>query len=197
MFAITWPNLDRFSKFFHCWTQNWISLAYFSTSTYFVKYSLHCQTIDICKQKLYLRINKMVFTYEDKVLIQNLLSDKRLWTYKTDKRVSWEKLDTARIRSVSQENTANRFGWPKEGEWQAEIFTNWRECIFSWRTGSESGRQPQNHRSIRQICRETGISRSSVHRIIHDDRYNLKWVKKRRACQRAVCWISFSFALEF
>ena len=40
--------------------------------------------------------------------------------------------------------------------------------------------KPQSHRSVRQISRETGIHRSSVSRIIHDD-LNLKCFKRRRA----------------
>jgi hypothetical protein len=40
--------------------------------------------------------------------------------------------------------------------------------------------EPQTHRTTRQICRETGISQTSVVRIIHDD-LHLKCVKKRRA----------------
>ena len=39
---------------------------------------------------------------------------------------------------------------------------------------------PQTHRAVRQTSRETGIHRSSVLRIIHDD-LQLKCFKKRRA----------------
>ena len=39
---------------------------------------------------------------------------------------------------------------------------------------------PKTHRSIREISRETGIRRSTVHRIIHRD-LQLKCVKRRRA----------------
>ena len=42
--------------------------------------------------------------------------------------------------------------------------------------------KPKTHRSIRQISRETGIHRSTVHRIIHRD-LQLKSLKRRRAQQ--------------
>ena len=42
--------------------------------------------------------------------------------------------------------------------------------------------KPKTHRSMRQISRETGIHRSSVHRIIHCD-LQLKCLKRRRAQQ--------------
>jgi len=42
--------------------------------------------------------------------------------------------------------------------------------------------KPKTHRSTRQISRETGIHRSSVHRIIHCD-LQLKCLKRRRAQQ--------------
>ena len=40
--------------------------------------------------------------------------------------------------------------------------------------------RPGTHRTIRQVSRETGISRTSVHRIIHKE-LQLKCLKKKQA----------------
>ena len=122
----------------------------------------------------------MVFTYEDKVLIKNLYLIKgygptKLISEFPEKNWTRRGLDqlVKKIRQTGSVDRKKGSGRPKSSRTEEKVSLV-EELVLS-----QEG-QPQTHRSIRQICRETGISRSSVHRIIHDD-LDLKCVKKRRA----------------
>ena len=122
----------------------------------------------------------MVFTAEDRVLIKNLYQLKgynctRLlneFPQKNWKRGGLEKL-LRKIRETGGCNRRTGSGRPRSARTDVNI-AEIEELVLS------QDDKPQTHRSTRQISRETGVSQSSVVRIIHRD-LALKCFKKRRA----------------
>ena len=122
----------------------------------------------------------MVFSDEDRVLIKNLClikgyGSRKLMTEYPKKKWKRRGLDKL-LRKVRETGTVERkngSGRPKTA-CSAENVSTVEELALS----QES--RPQSHRSVRQISRETHISKSSVSRIIHKD-LGLKCLKKRRA----------------
>ena len=122
----------------------------------------------------------MVFSEEDKALIKNLYLIKG---YGPQKLMSgfpgknWKRrgLDELlkKLRKTGTTERRKGSGRPKSARTEANV-----SAVQELALSQED--QPQTHRSVRQISRETGIPRSSVSHIIHDD-LGLKCLKKRRA----------------
>jgi len=124
----------------------------------------------------------MVLSYEDKVLIKNLQLSKGYgarklmseFPYKNWKRSSLDKL----LKKLHQTGMVQRkkgSGRPKTAGTVQNVSAV-EELVLSQEN------QPNTHRSVREIVRETGIRQSSVFRIIHND-LRLKCLKKRCAQQ--------------
>lgn len=122
----------------------------------------------------------MVFTSEDKILIKNLYQLKRYncarllaeFSEKNWTRGGLEKL----LRKIRETGTCDRrkgSGRLKSARTDDNI-AQVEDLVLSQED------KPQTHRTTRQISRETGLSQSSVVRIIHRD-LKLKCFKKRRA----------------
>ena len=122
----------------------------------------------------------MVFSNEDKALIKNLYL---LKGYGSRKLISefpekkWKKgvLDSLlkKLRETGSTDRQKGSGRPKSVRTDENV-----AAVESLVLRQED--QPQTHRSIRQISRETAIARTSVLRIIHHD-LTLTCFKKRRA----------------
>ena len=123
----------------------------------------------------------MVFSDEDKVLIKNLYLLKNYWPAKLMsefpeknwKRCGLENL-LKKLRETGMTDRKKGSGRPRSARTEEDNVSSVEELVLS-----QEG-QPQTHRSIRQISREIGVSKSSVLRIVHDD-LSQKCVKKRRA----------------
>ena len=122
----------------------------------------------------------MVFTGDDKVLIKNLYLIKGYGPTKLINEFpekNWTKrgLDKLlkKIRDTGTSDRKDGSGRPRSARTEENV-SSVEDLVLS-----QEG-QPQTHRSVRQIAREIGIHRSSVHRIIHDE-LGLKCLKKRRA----------------
>ena len=90
---------------------------------------------------------------------------------------NWKRGDLGKLlKKLRETGTAERrkgSGRPKSARTEENV-----SAVEELALSQES--QPQTHRSVRQISRVTGISQSSVFRIIHAD-LGLKCLKKRRA----------------
>ena len=122
----------------------------------------------------------MVFSEEDKALIKNLYLIKgygpqKLMNEFPEKNWNRRGLDELlkKLRKTGTTERRKGSGRPKSARTEANV-----SAVQELALSQED--QPQTHRSVRQISRETGIPRSSVSRIIHDD-LGLKCLKKRRA----------------
>lgn len=122
----------------------------------------------------------MVFSDEDKVLIKNLYLIKGYGSLKLMSEFpekNWKRRGLDKLlKKLRETGTAERrkgSGRPKSARTEENVSAVEQLAL------SQEG-QPQTHRSVRQISRETGIPRSSVCRIIHED-LGLKCLKKRRA----------------
>jgi inhibitor of nuclear factor kappa-B kinase subunit alpha len=122
----------------------------------------------------------MVFSDEDKILIKHLYLVKgygpsKLMSEFPEK--NWKRGGLGKLlKKLRETGTAERrkgSGRPKSARTEENV-----SAVEELALSQES--QPQTHRSVRQISRETGISQSSVFRIIHAD-LGLKCLKKRRA----------------
>lgn len=122
----------------------------------------------------------MVFSDDDKSLIKSLYLIKgygptKLMSEFPDK--NWTRRGLEKLlKKVRETGTTDRkkgSGRPRSARTEQNV-SSVEDLVLS-----QEG-QPQTHRSIRQISREIGIHRSSVHRIIHGD-LGLKCLKKRRA----------------
>lgn len=122
----------------------------------------------------------MVISDEDKALIKNLHQIKGYGSRRLIKEFPTKKwtrggLDSL-LKKLQQTGSTDRkkgSGRPRTAR-TAENVTAVEELVLSQED------KPQTHRSTRQISRETGVPRSSVVRIIHQD-LGLKCLKKRRA----------------
>jgi len=122
----------------------------------------------------------MVFSEEDKALIKNLYllkgyGARRLMTefpLKTWNRGALNSL-LLKLRKTGSINRQKGSGRPKSVRTDKNVAAV-QDLVLSQEN------QPQTHRSTRQISRETGISLTSVRRIIHND-LMLRCFKKRRA----------------
>lgn len=128
----------------------------------------------------------MVFSSEDKILIKNLVllkgySSRRL--IKEFPQKGWNKngLDVLlrKIRATASVDRKPGSGRPRSVRTPENINTV-QDLVLSQENA------PQTHRTTRQIERETGMSRRTVGRIIHDD-LQLKCLKKRRAQDLTTC----------
>lgn len=128
----------------------------------------------------------MLFSSEDKILIKNLVllkgySSRRL--IKEFPQNGWNKngLDVLlrKIRATASVDRKPGSGRPRSVRTPENINTV-HDLVLSQENA------PQTHRTTRQIERETGVSRRTVGRIIHDD-LQLKCLKKRRAQELTMC----------
>jgi len=122
----------------------------------------------------------MVFTEEDRILIKNLYQlkgygAKRLIKEFPQKGWKLHGLNylLKRLRETGTTDRQSGSGRPRTLR-TAENIDAVHDLILS-----QEG-EPRTHKTTRQIARETGISRRSVGRIIHED-LELKCLKKRRA----------------
>jgi len=122
----------------------------------------------------------MVFSKEDKVLIKNFYETKGYGARKLLKEFpqkNWTKggLDSliTKLRSTGDIVRKQGSGRPRPTRTD-EALAEVADLVLSQED------KPQTHRSTRQISCETGISRTTVMRIIHDD-LQLRCLKKRRA----------------
>ena len=124
----------------------------------------------------------MVFSSEDKILIKNLVllkgySSRRL--IKEFPQKGWNKngLDVLlrKIRTTGGVDRKPGSGRPRSVRTPENIDTV-HDLVLSQENA------PQTHRTTHQIEKETGVSRRTVGRIIHDD-LQLKCLKKTR-CPR-------------
>jgi inhibitor of nuclear factor kappa-B kinase subunit alpha len=127
-------------------------------------------------------IINMVFSQEDRILIKNLVllrgySSRRL--LKEFPQKVWNKngLDVL-LRKIRSTGTVDR--QPGSGRPRTVRTPENIDAVYDLVLSQEDA--PQTHRTTRQIARETAISRTTVHRIIHKD-LKLKCLKKRRAQQ--------------
>jgi len=126
---------------------------------------------------------------EDAVLIKNLYLSKgwgarKLLNEFPDKGWKLGSIDYL-MKKIRKTGTANRqpgSGRPRSARTDENIETV--DDFFDFDILSQEDK-PKTHRSTRQILRETGIHRSSVHRIIHCD-LQLKCLKRRRAQQQCL-----------
>jgi len=68
----------------------------------------------------------------------------------------------------------------KKGNGRPKTARTARNVSTVEKLASSQENQPNTHRSVREISRETGIRQSSVFRIVHNH-FGLKCLKKRRA----------------
>ena len=122
----------------------------------------------------------MVFTSDDKVLIKVLrrergYSARKLVAEFPDRRWSLSSLNKL-LKKIDQTGTVNRKTGSGRRRWTrtAENVESVDDLVLSQENA------PGTHRTIRQIARETGISKSSVHRIVKQD-LRLKCFKKKKA----------------
>lgn len=124
----------------------------------------------------------MKISQEDAILIKNLHMTKgygarRLLTEFPDKNWTLGGIDYL-LKKIRKTGTVDRqpgSGRPRSGQISQNI-RQVEDLVLSQED------KPKTHRSIRQISYETGIPRSTVHRIIHRD-LQLKCLKRRRAQQ--------------
>jgi len=122
----------------------------------------------------------MVLSCEDKVLIKNLHLSKgygarKLMSEFPDKNWKRSSLDKL-LKKIQQTGMVQRkkgSGRPKTARTAQNV-----SAVEELALSQES--QPNTHRSVREIVRETGIWRSSVFRVIHND-LRLKCLKKLQA----------------
>ena len=120
--------------------------------------------------------------YEDKVLIKNLHLSKgygaqKLMSEFPDKNWKRSSLDKL-LKKIQQTGMVQRkkgSGRPKTARTAQNV-----SAVEVEKLALSQESQPNTHRSVREIVRETGIWRSSVFRIIHND-LRLKCLKKLRA----------------
>ncbi len=111
----------------------------------------------------------MVFSEEDKALIKNLYLIKGYrpqelmneFPGKNWKRRGLDEL-LKKLRKTGTTERRKGSDRPRSARTEANV-----SAVQELALSQED--QPQTHRSVRQISRETGIPRSSVSRIIHDD----------------------------
>lgn len=122
----------------------------------------------------------MVFSEEDKALIRNLYllkgyGARRLMTEFPQKNWNRGALNSLllKLRKTGSTDRQKGSGRPKSVRTEENVAAV-QDLVLSQEN------QPQTHRSTRQISRETGISLTSVRRIIHND-LMLRCFKKRRA----------------
>lgn len=122
----------------------------------------------------------MVFSKEDKILIKNLYETKGYGARKLLSEFPQKNWNRGGlnflIKKLKETGTVERqqgSGRPRSTRTD-EAIAAVGDLVLSQEN------RPQTHRSTRQISRETGISRRSVMRIIHDD-LQLQCLKKRRA----------------
>jgi len=122
----------------------------------------------------------MVFSEEDRVLIKVLRQDKgyNVWTFLSEfSHKNWSR--PALYRLISQID-ATGSAVQKQGRGRKRTgrsndnIADVEELVLSQENA------PCTHKTVRQIARETGIKKSSVHRIIHQD-LQLVCFKKKRA----------------
>ena len=122
----------------------------------------------------------MTFSKEDRVLIKVLRVEKGYNSWKFldefpgknwNRRALYRLI--AQIDAIGNAERKQGSGRPRSGRSDANVETV-EEMILSQEDA------PCTHRTVRQISRETGIAKSSVHHIIHKD-LNLQCFKKKRA----------------
>ena len=122
----------------------------------------------------------MVFSSEEKILIENLMllkdySSRRL--IKEFPQKGWNKSSLDKLlRKVRATGSADRK--PGSGRKRSMRTPENIDAVHDLVLSQENA--PQTHRTTRQIAREIGMSRRTVGRVIHDD-LQLKCLKKRRA----------------
>jgi inhibitor of nuclear factor kappa-B kinase subunit alpha len=133
-----------------------------------------------CYTKTGLSNIKMVFSKNDRVLIQELRILKGYGARRILKEFPTKKWSLAGLSRLLKKirNTGNADRKTGSGRLRTarirETICEVEELILSQED------KPSTHRSVRQISRETGINRHSVHRIIHKDLL-LKCLKRKRA----------------
>jgi hypothetical protein len=122
----------------------------------------------------------MVFSQEDRVLIKELRAAKGYSARQFLKEFplkNWSRAGLDRlIQKIAITGSAER----KQGSGK----TRWARTHDNIETVEElimsQEEEPGTHRTIRQIARETGIKRSTVHNIVHED-LRFKCLKKKKA----------------
>jgi hypothetical protein len=122
----------------------------------------------------------MAFTKEDKILIKILRQEKGYGAKKFLKEFpnrSWSRSSLDKLlKKIDQTGTVDRR--PGSGKKRTARTVENVESVEELALSQENA--PGTHRTVRQIAREIGISKSSVHDIIVND-LNLVCFKKRRA----------------
>jgi len=121
----------------------------------------------------------MVFSEDDRVLIKVLRQDKgyNVWTLLSEfPHKNWSR--PALYRLIAQID-ATGSAVKKQGSGRSRTgrsndnIADVEELVLSQENA------PCTHKTVRQIARETGIDKSSVHRIIHKDLHLVCFKKKR------------------
>jgi len=123
----------------------------------------------------------MGFSYEDKVLIKNLYLIKGYgarklmseFPEKNWKKSSFNKL-LKKLRDMGTVERKKGSGRPKTARTAQNVST-----VEELAMCQEN--QPNTHRSVREISRETGIRQSSVFRIVHNDLWSEVFEEATRA----------------
>ena len=125
----------------------------------------------------------MPFTDEEKHFIKILWKEKRYSSRKFIREFpnkNWSRRGLDHLKIDESDSTARKSGSGRR--WTASHDDN-IDAVADLVQSQED--RPQTHRSVRQISRETGIRRSSVHNIIKQD-LRLKCLKKKAAQELTV-----------
>jgi len=95
--------------------------------------------------------------------------------------ISWKKLVSCVCETPVTPDWYDGVFRPRNQQWSTSYCAHWLKCERREELAlSQEEVEPGTHRTVHQIARETGITKSSVHRIIHRD-LKFECFKKRRA----------------
>jgi inhibitor of nuclear factor kappa-B kinase subunit alpha len=122
----------------------------------------------------------MVFSKADRILIYELRIAKGYGARKLLKEFPTKQWSLAGLTRLLKNIAATGHAERKTGSGRPRISRTDEKIQAVEELVMSQEDKPSTHRSIRQISREIGISRSSVHRIVHKE-LDLKCLKKKRA----------------